>query len=260
MSLTFAQVEFALAFATGIAPERRDSFVSRLKQWQKMGFPEGVNVGRGVKASYGASQAYQLMIMLKLLSVGLTPERAQRVVISGWDAFKDAIIETTVCLANRETHQHYCMIKLDALSDLKPGNASHMHIFVDLFIGDEIAEAFNEPDADWPEDEKILHKYHSVTVKDKMAVSISLEIDSMLIMFWGALRAMDISPEIFADEMFEWESRRRAEGRAPQEGEGHFDAQFASRSIAQHVTNFDVAGAAQKALAKVISNGDDQKA
>ncbi|MEG8045771.1 hypothetical protein QP175_05800 [Sphingomonas aerolata] len=261
MPLTFAQAQFALAFVSQISPKRADAFEARLKQWQKMGFPEGVNVGRGVRASYGATQVHQLLFMMKLLQVGLTPERAQKVVISGWPAFKDAIVETILCRANGEDHLHYCLIQLDALSELKEDPSDHMHVFVDAFTSDEIHEAFisDQDFMEWLSDNDTVptdatsnlrqHQYLSFLTKNRLATSISIEVDSLLVLLWTGLVAIGLTPEVFSSEIADWERERRARGRAQQETEQHFAKPLISESVADRVTNFDVSAAAWSALA-----------
>lgn len=265
MPLTFAQAQFALAFVSQISPKRADAFEARLKQWQKMGFPEGVNVGRGVRASYGATQVHQLLFMMKLLQVGLTPERAQKVVLSGWPAFKDAIVETILCRANGEDHLHYCLIQLDALSELKDDPSDHMHVFVDMFTSDEIHEAFisDEDFIEWQSENASLpdetdpalrqHQYLSFLTKNRLATSIAIEVDSLLVLLWTGLVPIGLTPEVFASEIADWERERRARGRAEQQAEQHFAKPLISESVADRVTNFDVSAAAWSALAMIDS-------
>jgi len=272
MPLTFAQAQFALGFVAQIAPERVEAFESRLKQWQKMGFPEGVNVGRGTKAAYGATQTFQLLFLLKLLQVGLTPDRAQRVVLAGWEAFKDAIVEATICLANGENHLHYCLIKLDALSDLRLPSADHMHVFVDTFRSDEIDEALipageyenlikHDEERSTPE-ARADHDYLSFITKNRLANCISIEVDSLLILLWIALQPMGLQPDVFASEIADWERERRARGRVEQETSTYYDDDARHGSIAQQASTFDAVQAAKRALShldksSMVSPPDD---
>lgn len=261
MSLTFAQAQFALAFVNDIDPARADAFEARLKQWQKMGFPEGVNVGRGQRAAYGATQVHQLLFMLKLLQVGLTPERAQKVVLSGWEAFKDAITETLLCMANGEEHLHYCLIQLDAMSELKKGNADHMHIFVDTFTSDEMVDAFLTDDEflSWREEAGLSdedaplrqHQYISYLTKNRLATCICIEVDSLLLLLWVALKPMGLTPAVFATEIAEWERVRRARGRVPQAEQAHFETKMQAESVVGRLENFSGRDAAWEALSEV---------
>ena len=251
MSLTFKEAAFVLSFANGITIENMQAFHSRMKQWQKMGFPDGVNVGRGVRAEYGATQIYQLAIMLKLMRVGLTPERAQHVVKAAWITFKDSIIEATICIANGAPHLHYCFIQTDALSDLKSDKKGNMPVFVDLFTSDMLENAFftlesetEEADDfdDWTEEEISFHNYLKFTVKNRLAVSISIEMDSLLLLIWTAMETIEKPSHIFSSELAEWEKDRR-ERRANNQTEfkKHFDPTYSNSSIIERAEGMDIA-------------------
>jgi hypothetical protein len=51
------------------------AFRARLKHFQRLKFPEGVNVGKGRASKYGAGQLITLALALELAELGLTPER-----------------------------------------------------------------------------------------------------------------------------------------------------------------------------------------
>ncbi len=233
MSLNFSEASFVVAMVAGITPEKAATFQSRLKQWQKMGFPEGTRVGRGTKAEYGALQVFQLAILVKLLRVGLTPERAQKVVISAWPALRGGIVEAVLCMSNGEDHLHYYLIQLDALSDLTtPGGSAHLHIFVDVFTDREMLFAWDDADDEWSDDEKAKHEFSSFLVKNRMADSISIEIDSLIVWVWAALRAMGKGPEVFAPDFAQWVRECRKESYRHQATEGHFNNDLHNQSIA----------------------------
>lgn len=234
MPLKFEEAKFVIAFASGIHVEKSGTFTSRLQSWQKQDFPEGTRVGRGVKAEYGAKQLFQLAILMKLQRLGLTPERAIKVVKQGWPGFRDGIIETLMCHYNGETHLHYFLVQLDALSDLSEPDADHMHIFVDTVTEGMMLEAWQEPDDDWSEEDKNAWRNYAFYVKNRLACAISIEIDSMLMLIWAALSVRDFSPTLFADEFAEWEQAAR-KGRADQEDKAQFDPdKYHRQSVAGH--------------------------
>lgn len=53
--------------------DRRDTFVSRIQQLQKLGLPANANVGRGSKVRYLNWQIADLSLLLELLNCGITP-------------------------------------------------------------------------------------------------------------------------------------------------------------------------------------------
>lgn len=66
----------------GLSP---DQVNHRLKQWQKANMPDGVNVGRGVKAEYDRHKLWQVAIMAELTCMGFTPEAAAKFILSNND-------------------------------------------------------------------------------------------------------------------------------------------------------------------------------
>lgn len=80
MELTFGQVAHALAETYDIADNKRSAFVARLQHFQKRKFPPGTNTGRGRAATYSVGQLFLLGVALELGQLGLTPERAIKVI------------------------------------------------------------------------------------------------------------------------------------------------------------------------------------
>ena len=91
MNLTFNQVEAVFAQRFAIPSEKAVAFRGRLQHLQRLNFPSGVNTGRGTKASYGWVQIIQLMVVLDLIDLGITPDVAARGVKQGTDRLIDAI-------------------------------------------------------------------------------------------------------------------------------------------------------------------------
>lgn len=82
MQFSFAQIEHTLACAQNIREDRRSAFANRLKNYQKAGFPEGINTGRGRAATYGLGHLLQMGLALELNQLGLNPERTAAVIKS----------------------------------------------------------------------------------------------------------------------------------------------------------------------------------
>jgi hypothetical protein len=60
----------------GVAPARVGALKGRLQHFQRLGFPAGVNTGRGKPAEYGVSAILRIVVAFELLQLGLMPERA----------------------------------------------------------------------------------------------------------------------------------------------------------------------------------------
>lgn len=88
--MNYGGAEALFASINAIRPDKRIAFKARLKHLQRLGFPPGVNTGTGRSANYGAGEIYQLGIALELLQLGLSPERAVRLVSGNIEVLKNA--------------------------------------------------------------------------------------------------------------------------------------------------------------------------
>lgn len=77
MQFSFGVVEAALAHVHTIREDARSAFSARLKHFQRLGFPPGINTGRGRAASYDIGHLLLLMLALELVQLGIPPERAK---------------------------------------------------------------------------------------------------------------------------------------------------------------------------------------
>ena len=259
MPLTFSQASYITAMVAGVHPERGETFRSRMKQWQKAGFPAGTRVGTGVKAEYGATQVLQLVMLVKLLRVGLTPDRAQKLILATWPRIKAGFCEAVICMANAEDHLHYFLIQLDALSDLTTeGGSDHMHTFVDVFTDTEMRLAWSDDDPDATEEEQQQKEFSTFLLRNRMAVSISIEIDSLLVWVFVGLKVMKISPDVFADEFAEWITEFRGADFKAQADQDHFDEDTFNMSVAAHGQGVDRVASARAVLSKLkeLEDGD----
>ena len=69
------QVAAILASLHCTADDKRAALRAKLRHFQRLGFPEGVNVGKGKAAKYGAGELITLTLALEFAQLGLTPER-----------------------------------------------------------------------------------------------------------------------------------------------------------------------------------------
>jgi len=80
MELTFKQLERLLRWHFGVGEEGEKAFRGRIQHLQRAKVPAGVNTGKGRAAVYGWSQIIELMTVLDLIDIGLSPEAARNVV------------------------------------------------------------------------------------------------------------------------------------------------------------------------------------
>ncbi|MFC4594275.1 hypothetical protein [Sphingobium tyrosinilyticum] len=75
-SCSFGTLEIIAAAMHDIAPEHRSAFANRMKHYQRLGFPAGINTGRGRAATYKAEHVFLLCFALEFAQLGLTTENA----------------------------------------------------------------------------------------------------------------------------------------------------------------------------------------
>ncbi len=72
--MNYGEVEALYAALHSIRPEKRTAFKARLKHFQRLGFPPGVNTGTGRPANYDAAATMLLGLALEWAQLGSSPE------------------------------------------------------------------------------------------------------------------------------------------------------------------------------------------
>ena len=88
--LSYGELDAVVRVMHGIDPSEA-GLVARFKYMQRMGFPEGVNSGRGVRAVYDLEATLKVLLAFELLETGATPTRVVRMVRTGWAALRPAL-------------------------------------------------------------------------------------------------------------------------------------------------------------------------
>jgi hypothetical protein len=86
VELSYRQLEAALVGHFRIHPDRRETFRSRIKQLQRLKFPEGVNVGRGEKMVYSARHLFQLVTAFEMIGARIPAQSAAEIITRHWEA------------------------------------------------------------------------------------------------------------------------------------------------------------------------------
>jgi hypothetical protein len=212
MGLTFGQLEDLLARYASVHPIQRRKLRARLQQWQKMKFPEGVNVGRGTKATYGATQIFQLVFLLSLLKVGLPPERAQEAVKFAWPTFRAGIIKATKNALKRVHDPVFCFLEIDGLHALKMGNNETYGAAV-LTSEASLREAFMFH-ADAAKSESPEWRARQEKIRSIVGLSICIELDLIVHVVWMLLAQSGYDLSFVANEFRQW---REENARIPEE-------------------------------------------
>lgn len=80
MEISFKKLEKVLGWHYGVDSEGEGAFRGRIQHLQRAKVPAGVNTGKGRPAVYGWSQVIELVTVLDLIDVGLSPDAARRIV------------------------------------------------------------------------------------------------------------------------------------------------------------------------------------
>lgn len=131
MGYGFADVEAALAEIHGIADEKRSAFSNRLKHLQRLGFPPGVNTGRGRAATYYAEHAFLLGVALQLNEISVSPERAIKMIESSFSPLAGG-----ASFAIEKAEPVFCEVPALSLMDLVYGDRLSEHAGLATFDRD----------------------------------------------------------------------------------------------------------------------------
>lgn len=226
--LTFGQLEACASHIARVAEEKRYTFQSRLKQWQKMGFPSGTKVGRGTKVKYTLTHLLQIVLMMQLLRMGLTPERSIKMVNKGWPQFRQGLVEAIDHIAEEEPVIMYAVVTVNALGELE-GWAKTVEETVSVYITNDaeltaLYYGINEADEDdeaavKAEEEKRGYSSDAWVEWLRMVLSDALVIELNVVVMssmFSIAQGLGLDPESFAPEVENW----RKESEEWKAGEG----------------------------------------
>lgn len=114
-SFSFGILEHALARYFEVLPEDTARFRARIKQLQRLEFPSGVNVGRGVKMPYNNEHLLKLVLAFELIDNGMTAKPATQLVEKQWARFRSGL--GAVAMADPKSSYVYADVYPNALSD-----------------------------------------------------------------------------------------------------------------------------------------------
>lgn len=85
MKLSYSDLVDFLCWMNRIAPDSEAAFRARLRHFQRLGFPEGSNTGKGKRAKYDLDMLLQLVIAIQFMQAGMTPQRIVHLVTKNWN-------------------------------------------------------------------------------------------------------------------------------------------------------------------------------
>lgn len=117
-AISQSQMLTVLARLHNVVPARMSALKGRLQHFQRLGFPYGVNTGKGRAARYEASQIVELVLAFELSQLGLWPEAVLAAIQSLGERLPRALGRLDLS-KHRERHFDIIVVfDANALSDL----------------------------------------------------------------------------------------------------------------------------------------------
>ncbi|MBA3667951.1 MAG: hypothetical protein H0W65_09540 [Sphingomonas sp.] len=85
VDLSYGDVEATLARLNRIAEDKRVAFRARLKHFQRLGFPPGVNTGTGKRAIYTFPLLLMMAFATEFAQAGMAPKRIVKTLSANWN-------------------------------------------------------------------------------------------------------------------------------------------------------------------------------
>ena len=143
MEFTYRDVVETFCLKHQISDTRKNAFKGRLQHFQRLGFPPGVNTGKGKAASYKWRELVLLGLALEYAEIGSTPDRS----ITEVSKFTDVLI---IGLARsllggdelEEDRKSFLCIEISALLPLKREESWNQEI--KILSMNEMRDVFSE--------------------------------------------------------------------------------------------------------------------
>ncbi len=144
LTLSFAQLEAVLSSYFRIDPERSATFRARLKQLQRLNFPQGVNVGRGARFGYELEHCLKIILALEILGQGIPAKLATDLIEDGWERFQVAFqMVPWEYYDDPGSPQIYCLVNMDLIGDSYKSERS-IEIYDSNFIKSKLLDEDSE--------------------------------------------------------------------------------------------------------------------
>ena len=128
MEFTYKEVLEILSRKHHIADANRTAFRGRIQHMQRLGFPTGVNTGKGKPVTYTWRELLLMGLALEYLEIGSTPDRSIAEIIKIEDMLLVGISNVIVTgpqSAGGDRTNHFLFAELSALLTLKAEDSWH---------------------------------------------------------------------------------------------------------------------------------------
>ena len=138
MEFTYKEIQEILTQKHDIADASRTAFRGRIQHMQRLGFPTGVNTGKGKRVSYTWRELLLLALAFEYLEIGSTPDRTIAEIIKIEEMLLAGVARVILAAENNEGSEqskHFLFVELSALLTLKAEDSWHQQCKI-LSFGD----------------------------------------------------------------------------------------------------------------------------
>lgn len=138
MEFTYKEIQDILSRKHDVADANRTAFRGRIQHMQRLGFPTGVNTGKGKPASYAWRELLLLGLAFEYLEIGSTPDRSIAEIIKIEDMLLTGLSKVILAAEQSDgTEQvdYFLFAELSALLTLRAEDSWHQQCKI-LSFGD----------------------------------------------------------------------------------------------------------------------------
>lgn len=114
ISFQYSDIFEILSKKHQISKSKAISFRGRLQHFQRLGFPLGINTGRGKRVKYTWRELFLMGLALEYVEIGSTPERIVQEILK----FEDMLLESLAKVASPENYEREGSFLITELSGL----------------------------------------------------------------------------------------------------------------------------------------------
>ncbi len=138
MEFTYKEIQDILSHKHHIASTSRTAFRGRIQHMQRLGFPSGVNTGKGRPASYTWRELLLMGLAFEYLEIGSTPDRSIAEIIKIEDMLLTGLSKVVLASEQSDASEqanHFLFAELSALLTLRAEDSWHQQCKI-LSFGD----------------------------------------------------------------------------------------------------------------------------
>ncbi|WP_417594015.1 hypothetical protein [Parasphingorhabdus sp.] len=138
MEFTYKEIHDILSHKHNIASASLTAFRGRIKHMQRLGFPSGVNTGKGRPACYTWRELLLIGLAFEYLEIGSTPDRSIAEIIKIENMLLDGLARVVLAAEQAdeiEHGNHFLFAELSALLTLRAEDRWHQQCKI-LSFGD----------------------------------------------------------------------------------------------------------------------------